>query len=211
LSARIQPLDAPTPSSSFQVSLASAINQASSSTAPSNVQPAAPSDSWPNLTSTLPLDPMDTDPAPTSDLYGRRNEEEPSSQVEPGAPEDIDSGPHGEAPDGEAEPSGSGGESEPSGSGGDSDHDMDTRPDKPKTAAVSSPAKRPRKRARPNPPSERSDDEVGSNSGTRTNPIDVDLHFSLWEPTTLNDFVSTFVFLNSISFFGRWRKKSRTF
>jgi hypothetical protein len=107
--------------------------------------------------------------------------------------------------DGETESSGSDGETESSGS--DGRDDMDTKLDKSEKAATPSPAKRPRKRPRLQTTPE-SDDGADlpseSKQGTRTNPIDVDLHFSMWEPTTLNDFVSIFYWsFNWISLFAR--------
>ncbi len=74
-------------------------------------------------------------------------------------------------------------------------------------AATPSPAKRPRKRPRilTTPESDDGADLPSeSKEGTRTNPIDVDLHFSMWEPTTVNDFVSIFYWsFNWISLFAR--------
>ena len=97
------------------------------------------------------------------------------------------------------------GETESSGS--DGRDDMDMKLDKSEKAATPSPAKRPRKRPRilTTPESDDGADLPSeSKEGTRTNPIDVDLHFSMWEPTTVNDFVSIFYWsFNWISLFAR--------
>ena len=84
-----------------------------------------------------------------------------------------------------------------------SDHDMDITPEKPpvkKPGAKNVPSQqssinRPRKRRR----ILKNDNDEGdamsdleSSSGTRANPIDVDLYISMWEPTTVKEFVSIF-------------------
>jgi len=75
---------------------------------------------------------------------------------------------------------------------GDADSELtesdetDTRPSTP--AKTSPPTTRPRKRRRV---SDRDNDiQSDSNKGTCENPIDVDLHLSLWEPTVLSNLVS---------------------